>query len=86
MSLITEIEHLDMIQNIEMIVRSDRVFENCYDKDSPEVIQWTEYFTKRPISLRYLAKSVKESLQRNFFMPKSLELSGIIFLPLLLKL
>jgi hypothetical protein len=47
MSLITEIEHLDMIQNIEMIVRSDRVFENCYDKDSPEVIQWTEHFTKR---------------------------------------
>lgn len=47
MSEVTETENLDMIQNIEMIVRSDRVFENCYDKDSPEVIQWTEYFSKR---------------------------------------
>lgn len=47
MSLISETEHLSMIQNLEMIVRSDRVFENCYDKDSSEVIQWTEYFTIR---------------------------------------
>lgn len=47
MIAITETEHLNMIQNIEMIVRSDRVFENCYDKDSSEVIKWTEYFTKR---------------------------------------
>lgn len=47
MNVITETEHLSMIQNLEMIVRSDRVFENFYDKDSPEVVQWTEYFTMR---------------------------------------
>jgi hypothetical protein len=47
MSIISETEHISMIQNLEMIVRSDRVFENCYDKDSSEVIRWTENFTKR---------------------------------------
>lgn len=47
MITISEKEHLNMIQNIEMIVRSDRVFETVYDKDSPEVIEWTRYFTVR---------------------------------------
>lgn len=47
MNVITETEHLNMLQNLELIVRSDRVFENIYDKESEEVIQWTAYFTKR---------------------------------------
>lgn len=47
MITVCEKEHLDMIQNIEMIVRSDRVFENIYDKDSAEVIEWTDRFSKR---------------------------------------
>ncbi len=44
---ISEQEHLSMVQNIEMIVRSDRVFEMVYDKDSAEVIEWTSYFSLR---------------------------------------
>lgn len=44
---VCEKEHLKMIQNIEMIVRSDRVFEAVYDKNSAEVIEWTAHFTKR---------------------------------------
>lgn len=47
MIIVNEKEHLDMIQNIEMIVRSDRVFENVYDKDSAEVVEWTDRFSKR---------------------------------------
>lgn len=47
MNTVSEKEHLNMIQNIEMIVRSDRVFENVYDKNSAEVIEWTEKFSKR---------------------------------------
>ena len=47
MKVITDKEHLNMIQNLELIVRSDRVFENIYDKESEEVIQWTLYFTER---------------------------------------
>lgn len=47
MIAVSEKEHFDMTQNIEMIVRSDRVFENVYDKDSSEVIEWTDRFSKR---------------------------------------
>jgi hypothetical protein len=47
MIILSESEHLDMIDNLEMIVRSDRVFESIYDKDSQEVIEWTKSFTKR---------------------------------------
>lgn len=47
MNLINEDAHLSMIQNLETIVRSDRVFETTYDMNSAEVIQWTKYFKKR---------------------------------------
>ena len=47
MLVLNENENLYMINNLEMIVRSDRVYEIVYDKDSKEVTEWTEYFTKR---------------------------------------
>ncbi len=40
-------QHSEMLLNLEMIVRSDRVYETTYCKDSPDVIYWTRYFTKR---------------------------------------
>lgn len=36
-----------MLEDIEVIVRSDRVFDEIYDKDSDEVIEWTAFFSKR---------------------------------------
>jgi len=36
-----------MLEDIETIVRSERVFEETYDKDSLEVIEWTDFFSKR---------------------------------------
>jgi hypothetical protein len=47
MNAINENQHNEMLQNLEMIVRSDRVFEKVYDSESEEVISWTEYFYKR---------------------------------------
>ncbi len=47
MITVNEKEHLEMVQNIEMIVRSDRVYETIYKEDSPEVVNWTAYFTER---------------------------------------
>lgn len=47
MIAIDENEHQEMLQNLELIVRSDRVFEKVYDDKSPEVLFWTSYFSKR---------------------------------------
>ena len=47
MKVLSDSEHLTMIDNLEMIVRSDRVYETVYDKDSKEVIEWTQYFSER---------------------------------------
>lgn len=47
MIALNEFEHQEMLQNLEMIVRSDRVFERAYESTSPEVIEWTDFFYKR---------------------------------------
>ena len=44
--MLSEVAHKEMLENLEVIVRSDRVFENVYDSDSPEVIEWTNMFYK----------------------------------------
>jgi hypothetical protein len=44
---VTEVMHEEMLLNLEMIVRSDRVFENEYKAESPEVIEWTNSFYHR---------------------------------------
>jgi hypothetical protein len=47
MSAFNEVQIEEMLLNLESIVRSDRVFENRYEADSQEVIDWTAYFYKR---------------------------------------
>lgn len=66
MITVSEKEHLDMIQNIEMIVRSDRVFENVYDKDSVEVVEWTEKFSNRANIPAIFSEIVKRIATKKF--------------------
>lgn len=66
MNEITETEHLNMIQNLELIVRSDRVFENVYEKDSEEVIEWTTYFTERACIPEIFSEISKRVSSRKF--------------------
>lgn len=47
MTALNETQHHEMLQNLEMIVRSDRVFEKVYESESPEVISWTDSFYQR---------------------------------------
>lgn len=59
-------DHLNMIQNIEMIVRSDRVFEDVYDKDSSDVLKWTDYFTNRADIPQMFERTTKLISSRKF--------------------
>ena len=47
MNALKEIDDKELILNLEMIVRSDRVFEDIYDANSPTVIKETQGFSER---------------------------------------
>jgi chlorite dismutase len=47
MNAVSDCQHNEMILNLEMIVRSDRVFEEVFKADSPKVLEWTQFFHER---------------------------------------
>lgn len=67
MIITTEQEIFGAAQDIEMILRSDRVYEAVYLKESSEVIEWTKYFTNRANISSIFFEIRKRISDRNFF-------------------